>query len=54
LTELGHGSNVKGILTTAKYDQKSKEFVINTPCKEAMKFWIGGAGKTSNVCLCFA
>lgn len=48
MTELGHGSNVKGILTTANYDHKVKEFVINSPCKEAMKFWIGGAAKTSN------
>ena len=48
LTELGHGSNVKGILTTATYDVKNKEFIINSPCKEAMKFWIGGAAKTSN------
>ena len=54
LTELGHGSNVKGIMTTATYDHAREEFIINTPCKEAMKFWIGGAAKTSNVCVCFA
>ena len=54
LTELAHGSNVRGIQTTATYDHEAKEFIINTPCKEAMKFWIGGAGKTSNICVCFA
>lgn len=54
LTELAHGSNVRGILTTATYDNEAKEFIINTPNKEAMKFWIGGAGKTSNICVCFA
>ena len=48
LTELGHGSNVRGILTTATYDHASREIVLNTPCKEAMKFWIGGAAKTAN------
>lgn len=48
LTELGHGSNVKGILTTATYDPSTKEFILNSPCKEAMKFWIGGAAKTCN------
>lgn len=48
LTELGHGSNVRGILTTATFDSNSREFVLNTPCKEAMKFWIGGAAKTAN------
>ena len=54
LTELAHGSNVKGILTTATYDHKAKEFIINTPCKQAMKFWIGGAGKTSNTSVVWA
>jgi acyl-CoA oxidase len=31
-----------------------KEFVINTPVKEAMKFWIGGAAKTSTMSVVFA
>jgi acyl-CoA oxidase len=48
LTELGHGSNVRGILTTATYDPSQKVFVLNTPSKQAMKFWIGGAAKTAN------
>lgn len=54
LTELGHGSNVKGILTTAHYDKRTQEFVLNTPEHKAMKFWIGGAGKTSNTSSVFA
>ena len=54
LTELAHGSNVRGILTTAIYDNESREFIINSPTKEAMKFWIGGAAKTANVCVAFA
>mmetsp|Transcript_32738 Transcript_32738/g.49992 ORF Transcript_32738/g.49992 Transcript_32738/m.49992 type:complete len:223 (-) Transcript_32738:1494-2162(-) len=54
LTELGHGSNVRQIGTTAHYDHNNREFIINTPNKEAMKFWIGGAGKTSNTTVCFA
>lgn len=49
LTELGHGSNVRGILTTAHYDANSEQFIINTPTDLAMKFWIGGAAKTSNM-----
>jgi acyl-CoA oxidase len=31
LTELGVGSNVKGVETIAKFDKKTKEIVINTP-----------------------
>lgn len=56
MTELGHGSNVMGIETTAVYDEESGEFVINTPCDTASKFWIGGAaqhGKVWLLCLRF-
>ena len=49
LTELGHGSNVKGLQTTATYDRETDEFVLNTPEEKGMKFWIGGAAKVSNV-----
>ncbi|KAK4286111.1 hypothetical protein QN277_002717 [Acacia crassicarpa] len=45
MTELGHGSNVRGIETVANYDSSTGEFVINTPCESAQKYWIGGAGK---------
>ncbi|KAK6134299.1 hypothetical protein DH2020_031922 [Rehmannia glutinosa] len=41
MTELGHGSNVRGIETITTYDSKSREFVINTPCESAQKYWIG-------------
>lgn len=54
MTELGHGSNVRGIQTTATYDKKTHEFVLNTPEYKAMKFWIGGAGKSSNTSSVFA
>lgn len=45
---------MRGILTTAHYDKETREFVINTPSEEAMKFWIGGAAKTSNTSVVFA
>jgi acyl-CoA oxidase len=54
LTELGHGSNVRGIQTTATYDKETEEFVIHTPNDLAMKFWIGGAAKSANVSAVFA
>ncbi|XP_058095758.1 acyl-coenzyme A oxidase 3, peroxisomal-like [Magnolia sinica] len=43
MSELGHGSNVRGIETVATYDKNTGEFVINTPCESAQKYWIGGA-----------
>ncbi|KAK9074404.1 hypothetical protein SSX86_007002 [Deinandra increscens subsp. villosa] len=44
MTELGHGSNVRGIETITRYDASTGEFIINTPCESAQKYWIGGAG----------
>ncbi|CAA7026439.1 unnamed protein product [Microthlaspi erraticum] len=43
MTELGHGSNVRGIETVTTYDSSTEEFVINTPCESAQKYWIGEA-----------
>ena len=46
-TELGHGSNVRALQTTATYDPATEEFVLNTPTLRAMKWWPGGLGKTA-------
>jgi len=40
--ELGHGSDVRGIETTATYDHSTKEFIIKTPSDFAQKYFIGG------------
>lgn len=38
---------VRGIETIATYDKETGEFVINTPCESAQKYWIGGAANVS-------
>merc|ERR1719232_525755 len=40
LTELGYGNNAVEMETTAVYDPKTKEFVVNTPHPLAQKYWI--------------
>lgn len=54
MTEMGHGSNVAGLETTATLDETTDEFVINTPNEAATKWWIGAAAHTANHCACFA
>ncbi|MEO0340349.1 MAG: acyl-CoA dehydrogenase, partial [Bacteroidota bacterium] len=43
MTETGHGSNVRGLETTAIYDPTNDTFVINTPHYGAGKEYIGNA-----------
>lgn len=53
-TELGHGTFVRGIETTAVYDEKTKEFVFNSPSLTSFKFWPGGLGHTVNYAMIMA
>ncbi|KAH9111702.1 hypothetical protein LEN26_010049, partial [Aphanomyces euteiches] len=53
-TELGHGSNVQGIETTAHYDVKTQEFILNSPTLTSRKWWPGELGKTANYCVLHA
>ncbi|RKP26339.1 acyl-CoA dehydrogenase/oxidase, partial [Syncephalis pseudoplumigaleata] len=43
-TELGHGSNVQGIETTATYLPETREFELHSPTLTASKWWIGSLG----------
>lgn len=46
-TELGHGTFVRGLETTATYDPQTREFVVHSPTLTSTKWWPGGLGKTS-------
>jgi len=43
MTETGHGSNVRGLKTTAIYDHKTQSIIVNSPDKDAGKEYIGNA-----------
>ncbi|CCQ15155.1 Acyl-CoA dehydrogenase domain protein [Rhodococcus sp. AW25M09] len=54
MTETGHGSDVQSLETTATYDSKTDEFVINSPTPSSRKDYIGGAAETATVAAVFA
>ncbi len=54
MTETGHGSNVKGILTTATYHHGHQSFLIHTPHKSARKEYIGNAAMHGQMATVFA
>ncbi|GAB1864727.1 Acyl-coenzyme A oxidase [Camponotus japonicus] len=54
LTEFSHGSNAKGMRTTATYDIATKSFILHTPEFEAAKCWAGGLGKSATHAIIFA
>lgn len=54
MTELGHGSNVADIETTATYDPASGEFEIHTPNDSAQKNYIGNAAVHGRMAVVFA
>ena len=44
-TELGHGSDVASLETTATFDKATDEFVIHSPTITSTKFWPGDLGR---------
>jgi acyl-CoA oxidase len=54
MTETGHGSNVRGIETTATYNHATKSFVVHTPNEQARKEYIGNAALHGRMATVFA
>ncbi|GMJ11001.1 acyl-CoA oxidase 1 [Hibiscus trionum] len=53
-TELGHGSNVRGLETTATFDPHTDEFLLHSPTLTSSKWWPGGMGKVSTHAVVYA
>ncbi len=49
-----HGSNTREMKTTAHYDPKTEEFIINSPSFEDCKIWVGNLGKCATHAAVFA
>ena len=54
MTEIGHGSDVASVATTATYDEAAQEFVIHTPFRAAWKQFLGNAGLHGKAAVVFA
>ncbi|PAM94981.1 acyl-CoA oxidase [Flavobacterium sp. IR1] len=54
MTETNHGSNVKGLETTATYNHNDQTFVIHTPHEKAQKEYIGNAAVHGQMATVFA
>lgn len=53
-TELGHGSNVRGLETTATFIRETDEFEIHSPSLRAIKWWPGALARTANYGVVYA
>ena len=54
MTETNHGSNVKGLETTATYNHENQTFTIHTPHEKAQKEYIGNAAIHGHMATVFA
>ncbi|BEI86636.1 hypothetical protein CcaverHIS002_0609230 [Cutaneotrichosporon cavernicola] len=54
LTELGYGNNAIEMETTAVYDSKTQEFIVNSPTPKSQKYWISNGAIHARYCIVFA
>ncbi|MGO3501807.1 MAG: acyl-CoA dehydrogenase family protein [Brachybacterium tyrofermentans] len=54
MTEIGHGSDVQALATTATYDAATEEWVLNTPFSAAWKEFLGNAALHAKAATVFA
>lgn len=54
LTEFSHGSNAKGMQTTATHDLKTNQFILHSSSFEAAKCWVGNLGKCATHAIVYA
>ena len=54
MTEIGHGSNIMKLETTATYNQSNCSFTIHSPYRSSHKYWIGQSGMFAHYAIVFA
>lgn len=54
MTELGTGSYLQSLETTATYVKETDEFIIDSPTLTSTKWWIGAAAQTATHTIVFA
>jgi len=53
-TEMGHGTNLRGLETTATFLPETQEFQLSTPSLTSIKWWPGNMAKSANHALVMA
>ncbi|KXN84395.1 Peroxisomal acyl-coenzyme A oxidase 1 [Leucoagaricus sp. SymC.cos] len=47
-TEIGHGTFLRGLETTARFDAEADKFIIHSPTPSSTKYWPGGLGHSAS------